>query len=330
MILSFRIARVCAAAVTASVLAVGAITSATAAQADPANDFQATLAAVGTSVTVDLSATQYPSQPTGLYLEALRNGCSTGTPCWAESDAAEQVTSDLNGVYTLSGLKAATVYQIGVLAYTPDGQKHFTGYVTTGSTVNAAPSAYPIAAASADGTRASVTVQAEYDQWNIHDGGTIAALRYNLYAYVDGQRYRKVLSGVAAGTAHTITGLPLHKRITFTETDTNSVGESPESTASGAITLAPKAPGAFTGRSYTGTTVTEIVWTTPSAGAGHLSKYVITLDQASKTVFTHTYSAKVKDAEIRHLHRHTHYVVYVTAFNDRGQHTTIRGVLTTR
>jgi hypothetical protein len=324
------LARASAAALTAAALTAGALVSSTAAQADTPNDFEAALTATATSVTVDLGATQYPSSPTALYLDALRNGCDAATPCWAESDASQNVDGGFTGAFTLSGLKPATVYEIRVLAYTADGQKHFAGFVTTGPAVNDAPSAYPVPTVSADGIHASVAVGAEYDQWNIHDGGTIAGLRYNVYAYVDGRRFKQVLSNVAAGTTATVSGLPLNKRITFTETDTNSIGESPESTPSGAITLAPKAPGAFSGRSYTGKTVTEIVWTKPAAGTGRITKFVVRLDRASHKVFSHTYSAKVRDAEIKHLRRHTHYVVYVTAYNDHGKHTTIRGVLTTK
>ena len=217
-----------------------------------------------------------------------------------------------------------------MLGYTGDDQLHFTGYITTAVAANAAPSAYPLAKPSSDGIHASVTAEAEYIPSHLHDSGTIADLRYNVYAYVDGKRYKEVLSGVTAGSAHTISGLPLSKKLTFTETDTNTVGESPESAVSGSITLAPKAPGSFTGRSYTGKTATEVLWTKPSAGTGKITKFVVRLDRSSKKVYSHTFSAKTKDAEITHLRRHTHYVVSVTAYNDHGKHSTIRGVLTTK
>ncbi len=315
----------------AAALSAALLGSAAPAVADPTDTLTAVVTAGHRSVTIDLSSTVYALPPTGLHIQALRNGCTDpgSTPCWSEQDAALDVSSDFNGVYTVTGLKADTLYDISGFAYNGVDQPRFSEFVTTASEVPAAPSAGAFARQSADGLHASVEAQAEYVKWNVNDGTPLASLRYNVYAYIGGRLYKKVLSNAAAGVTHTVSGLPLHKAITFLETDVNSVGESP-SKAGTTLTLSPAAPGAFSGVTYTGRTTTDVVWHKPAAGAGTITRFVLQLEQSSRRVYSHTYAGSVRSAEITHLKRRTHYVVFLTAYNSYGVHRTIQGVLTTK
>lgn len=287
----------------------------------------ATLTAANGAVTVDLGGSVYDVAPSWVRISASRNRCTTASPCWAAPDATTYLSTDFTGRVTLTGLHPNAQYQVRVA--TDETGMGFAGIVAIPKAVNAAPSDPPLASVSADGLKAVVTVQPETNPESLNDATPIAKLRYSVDAYVGGKLLKRVLTKVAPGVAHTISGLPRTTAITFAVVEVNSVGESPPTVTPGGILLSPTAPGPFLATWQTKATSGAIRWNAPAPGAGTIAKYLVAVQRGTKTVFAKTVAGPVRQVTIARLAARSSFTATVTAVNSYGTSTTIGGTLIT-
>jgi hypothetical protein len=304
--------------------------AATAATYVPGNIDSAAIATAH-SITLDLSNVHYASTPSGLYLSVNTNGggssCNMlvperGSYCWSSSDQSQQVRSNLNGVYTFDKLRANTYYQVEVYPYETTGVDTQYAIVKTLPAVPDAPAGPPFAKVATNGLSAQVSVQSTFA---INDDTPEASLKYNIYARYDGA-WHKMNAVLNDNKWHTVSKLPLNKSITFAATAVNSLGESPKSDPSNTVKLVPASPSIAAPTGVIWPDKAAVKWKKASAGAGHITKYVLTVKKGSKTIYKHSFSASKRSATVTKLHRKVIYSFSITAYNSYGKHTTSESV----